>query len=78
MEGQILALIGVEPVYDERNLVNDVRLIPRSELGRPRVDVFVAAGGWYESNLPGRLNLWDKALRLAAQADEPDNPLPGQ
>lgn len=75
MEGQILALIGVEPVYDERNLVNDVRLVPRSKLGRPRVDVFLAAGSWYESNLPSRLNLWDKALRLAAQADESDNPL---
>lgn len=75
MEAQILHLIGVEPVWDERNLVNDVRLIPREKLGRPRVDVFVASGGWYESNLPSRLNLWDKAIRLAAQSDEPDNPL---
>lgn len=75
MEGQILQLMGIEPVWDDRQLVNDVRLIPRKELGRPRVDVFVASGGWYESNLPSRLNLWDKAIRLATQADEPDNPL---
>jgi len=75
MEAQILHLIGVEPVWDERNLVNDVRLIPRDTLGRPRVDVFIASGGWYDSNLPSRLNLWDKAIRLAAKADEPDNPL---
>lgn len=75
MEGQLLALMGVEPVWDERQLVNDVKLVSRQALGRPRVDVFIAAGGWYESNLPGRLNLWDKAIRLAAQADEPDNPL---
>lgn len=63
MEGQILPLLGVEPVWDERNLVSDIKLIPREKLGRPRVDVFIAAGGWYESNLPGRLNLWDKAVR---------------
>ena len=75
MEGQILTLIGVEPVWDERNLVNDVKLIPREKLGRPRIDVFIAAGGWYESNLPSRLNLWDKAIRLAAAAGEPDNPI---
>lgn len=75
MEAQILQLMGIEPVWDERQLVNDVKLIPREELGRPRVDVFVAAGGWYESNLPSRLNLWDKAIRLATAADEPDNPL---
>ena len=75
MEAQILHLIGVEPIYDERNLVNDVRLVPRDKLGRPRVDVFIASGGWYESNLPSRLNLWDKAIRLAAAAEEPDNPL---
>lgn len=75
MEAQILHLMGIEPLWDERQLVNDVKLIPRAELGRPRVDVFVAAGGWYESNLPGRLNLWDKAIHLATTANEPDNPL---
>lgn len=75
MEAQILQLMGIEPIWDERQLVNDVKLIPREQLGRPRVDVFIAAGSWYESNLPTRLNLWDKAIRLATAADEPDNPL---
>jgi len=40
MEAQILYLMGVEPVWDERNLVADLKLIPSAELGRPRVDVF--------------------------------------
>lgn len=75
MEAQILYLIGIEPVWDDKGLVNDVRLIDRETLGRPRVDVFIAAGGWYESNLPTRLELWDKAVRLAAESPEPDNPL---
>jgi cobaltochelatase CobN len=73
MEAQILYLMGIEPIWDEKQLVHDVQLIPRDILGRPRVDVFIAAGGWYESNLPSRLQLWDKAVRLAATADEPDN-----
>jgi cobaltochelatase CobN len=75
MESQILSLIGVEPIWDDRMLVNDLRLIPREELGRPRVDVFIAAGSWYESNLPTRLNLWDKAVRLVVQSEEQDNPI---
>lgn len=73
MEAQILYLMGVEPVWDDKGLVNDVRLIERQDLGRPRVDVFIAAGGWYESNLPTRLQLWDKAVRLVANSPEPDN-----
>lgn len=75
MESQILYLMGVEPVWDEKGLVNDVRLIEREKLGRPRVDVFIAAGSWYESNLPTRLNLWDKAVRLVAKSAEAENPI---
>lgn len=75
MEAQILYLMGVEPVWDEKGLVNDVRLIEREKLGRPRVDVFIAAGSWYESNLPTRLNLWDKAVRLVANSVEAENPV---
>lgn len=73
MESQILYLMGVEPIWDEKQLVNDLRLIPREQLARPRVDVFIAVGGWYESNLPSRLQLWDKAVRLVAAAEEADN-----
>ncbi|AMV32952.1 Aerobic cobaltochelatase subunit CobN [Pirellula sp. SH-Sr6A] len=73
MEAQILYLLGVEPVWDDKRLVTDVRLISRETLGRPRVDVFIAAGGWYESNLPSRLQLWDKAIRLVTESNEPDN-----
>ncbi|MCC7086308.1 MAG: cobaltochelatase subunit CobN [Pirellulales bacterium] len=75
MEAQILYAMGIEPIWDDRQLVHDVKLISRESLGRPRIDVFIAASSWYESNLPNRLNLWDKAVRLAAEADEPDNPI---
>lgn len=73
MEAQILYLLGVEPVWDERNLVNNVRLIPAEALKRPRIDAFIAPGSLYEQNLPGRLELIDKAIRLVAELDEQDN-----
>lgn len=74
-EAQILHFIGVEPVWAASGIVADVRLIPRAELGRARVDVFVAMGGHYRENFPSRLRLLDKALRLAAASPEEDNPL---
>lgn len=73
MEGQILYLLGVEPVWDANGLVVSVKLIPRQELGRPRVDVFIAMGGMYKENFPTRVKLLDNAIRLVAQVDEPDN-----
>ena len=73
MEAQILYLLGVRPVWDQRNLVVDLEVIPRSELGRPRIDVFISALGYYRDMLPSRMRLLDKAVRLVAELDEPDN-----
>lgn len=73
MEGQILYLMGVRPVWDRNNLACDVELIPQSELKRPRIDVFVAMGGLYKENFPTRVALIDKAIRLASDAQETNN-----
>lgn len=73
MESQILFLLGVRPVWDAKNLVSDVELIPAAELRRPRVDVFLSTGGYYRDLLPTRMRLIDKAVRLVADLDEPDN-----
>ncbi|HTE06024.1 MAG TPA: cobaltochelatase subunit CobN, partial [Planctomycetota bacterium] len=73
LEAQILYALGVRPVWDESRLAIDVALIPREELGRPRLDVFVAMGGDYKENFPTRVKLIDRAVRLASAADEADN-----
>jgi cobaltochelatase CobN len=73
MESQILRLIGVRPVWDDQNLVVDVELVPAEELGRPRIDVFIAGQSYYRDMLPTRMRLLDKAIRLVAQTEEPDN-----
>jgi cobaltochelatase CobN len=75
MEGQILDLLGVRPIWNRNNLVIDVELIPAAELKRPRVDVFIAMGGQYKENFPSRVTLLDKAVRLAASAPEAVNPV---
>ncbi|WP_395738587.1 cobaltochelatase subunit CobN [Prosthecobacter sp.] len=75
MEGQILALLGVRPIWNQNNLVIDVELIPTEELGRPRVEVFIAMGGQYKENFPTRVALLDKAVRMAAAAPEAANPV---
>ncbi len=73
MESQILYLMGVRPVWDERNLVADLELIPAEELGRPRIDVFISSLGYYRDMLPSRMRLLDKAIRLVARHKEKNN-----
>ena len=75
LEAEILWLLGVEPVWDENDLVIDVRVVPREELEHPRVDVFLAIAGAMRDNFPSRVQLLDRAIRLAAEQDEPDNHL---
>ena len=72
-EAQALYLMGVRPVWDHNNLAVNVEVIPRSQLNRPRVDVFIAIGGSMRDNFPSRVKLLDKAIRLVSALDEPDN-----
>ena len=64
--GEILYLLGVEPVWDSRGRVQDVRLIPLSELNRPRIDVIIQTSGQFRGAATSRMKLIDKAVRLAA------------
>mgnify|MGYP001545776707 FL=1 len=73
IESQILYLMGVRPIWDAKNRVRDVELIPTEKLKRPRIDVFLSARSVYRDELPGMMKLIDKAIRLAASVNEPDN-----
>lgn len=72
-EAEALYLMGVRPVWDHRNLAVDVEIIPREQLGRPRVDVFIAISGSMRDHFPSRVKLLDRAVRLVSELDEPDN-----
>ena len=74
LEAQALWLMGVEPVWDEGGRVIDVKLVPREQLGRPRVDVVLSATGLYRDHFPNAIRQLARAAQLAAEADrEPDN-----
>lgn len=73
MESKILSLLGVKPVYDGYGKVVDLKIIPRSALNRPRVDVVLIPSGLYRDIFPQLVLLLDKAVKLASQQDEVDN-----
>jgi cobaltochelatase CobN len=57
----------------ENRRVTGIELIPLPELGRPRIDVTVRISGFFRDAFPTLVNLLDDAIRLVAQADEPDS-----
>jgi len=75
---QLLALIGVRPVWDgpTRRLV-DLEVIPAELLGRPRVDVVLRISGLFRDAFPQLVNWVDQAQRMVAMLEEPEefNPL---
>ncbi len=69
---EILYMLGVQPVWSPRGRVKDVRLIPIEKLKRPRIDVVVQTSGQFRGAATSRLYLIDKAVRMAAAADDGD------
>ena len=65
---QILYMLGVEPIRDAFGRVTDLRLIPSSELGRPRIDVVVQTSGQLRDIAASRLFLINRAVEMAAAA----------
>ena len=68
---QVLALVGVRPVPDSLGRVNKVELIPLEKLGRPRIDVVVSCSGVFRDLFINQMNLLDRGIKMAAEADEP-------
>ncbi len=70
---QVLALIGARPKKDELGKISDVELISQEELGRPRIDVVITVSGIFRDLLSHQIMLLDKAVRLAAAANEAES-----
>ena len=71
---EILALIGTRPVWDEASRrVTGFEIVPRAELGRPRIDVTVRISGFFRDAFPHVIALLDDAIGAVAGLDEPDN-----
>ena len=68
---QVMLMVGVRPVPDALGRVNKLELIPLAELGRPRIDVVVNCSGVFRDLFINQMNLLDRAIKLAAEQDEP-------
>ncbi|MDR1872752.1 MAG: cobaltochelatase subunit CobN [Deltaproteobacteria bacterium] len=68
---QILALMGVTPVWGPAGRVAGLKLIPLEGLKRPRVDVTIRMSGLLRDSFPEAVNLVDEAVQLVAGLDEP-------
>lgn len=69
-ESMALWLLGVEPLWNGRGQIDEMRLVPDKELNRPRVDVIFAISSLYRDAVP-HLALWlDRAVKLAATAGD--------
>ena len=69
---QALYLMGVKAKTDELGKIGDVELVPPEVLGRPRIDVVITISGIFRDLLSVQVKLLDKAARMAAAANEPD------
>lgn len=71
LESQIFHLLGTKPVWDARGKVVDVEVIPRAELGRPRVDIVIASAA--EGMFNNVTQLMDKAVQKVKAIEEAEN-----
>jgi cobaltochelatase CobN len=70
---EVLALLGVRPVWDEASRrVRELAVVPHEELGRPRIDVTVRISGFFRDAFPHVVAMLDDAVRLVAALDEED------
>jgi cobaltochelatase CobN len=69
---EVLALLGVEPVWDAQSRrVQDLSVIPLERLGRPRIDVTLRISGFFRDAFPHLIELVDRAIEIVVSLDEP-------
>jgi len=71
-EAEILYLLGVKPVW-RNGKIKDIELIRDSELKRPRIDIVVTVSGTYRDHFGDKIELIDRAVRLAASQKGKNN-----
>mgnify|MGYP001809779244 FL=1 len=68
---QVMWMVGVKPVPDALGRVNKLELLSLEELGRPRIDVVINCSGVFRDLFINQMNLLDKAVKMAAEDNEP-------
>ncbi|MFB6068978.1 MAG: cobaltochelatase subunit CobN, partial [Halobacterium sp.] len=68
---QVLALMGVEPVWTDAGRIDDVEPIPLAELDRPRIDVTTRVSGLFRDAFPQAASVVHDAVDAVVDLDEP-------
>ena len=68
---QVLALMGVEPVWTDAGRIDDVEPIPLDELDRPRVDATTRVSGLFRDAFPQAAGVIHDAVEAVVELDEP-------
>jgi len=69
---EVLALLGVEPVWDPQSRrIQDLAVVPLERLGRPRIDVTLRISGFFRDAFPHLIALVDRAVEMVVALDEP-------
>jgi cobaltochelatase CobN len=71
LEGQVMAAMGVKPIWDRGGRVIGIEVIPLEELGRPRIDPVISLTGLYRDHFPNVMQWFNRAVVLLAESDEP-------
>jgi cobaltochelatase CobN len=68
---EVLALLGVEPVWNQQSRrIQGTAVIPLERLGRPRVDVTLRISGFFRDAFPHLIALVDEAVQDVVSLDE--------
>lgn len=72
MMGQMMALMGVEPVWDSNGKVSNFKIIRSDDLKYPRVDITVKISGIMRDNFKESINFLDDIITVVSNLDEPN------
>lgn len=70
MEAEALYLMGIQPEWNNRNVVDRLSLVPDSKMTHPRVNVVFTASGLYRDGMAEKIIMLDRASRMAAGAGD--------
>ncbi len=71
LESQIFHLLGTRPIWDARDKVVGVEVVPSAELGRPRIDILIASAA--EGMFNNVTVLMDQAVQKVKALEEAEN-----
>jgi len=70
MEAEALYLMGIQPEWNNRNVVDRLSLIPDAQMTHPRVNILFTASGLYRDGMAEKIIMLDRAARMAANAGD--------